>query len=364
MQKRALASFKYLQGKELLLAVLVAVAIIGLGVGLGWENNKLIPVNPTPSAHYNLEPHNRLSFMVNWDGPIYLNLARHGYTSKSLTNFFPLYPLCVRIVNKFINSTVYSGVIVAWTCFVGAIYFYLKIVKQLYGLKSNTEALRGALFFVLFPTGVFLVAPYTESLFAFLALGALYFVLRKNYLAAAPFAMLLTATHVNGLFVLVLIGLLMLEQNAKLIKIALTLVAGSLGLAAFMAFQAIKFHNPFAFLAAQKSHSWLNFSPAHIVSEFATLNGLFLVLLVLAAWYWRRRRKSFSVYSLLYVCIVFVGGRGLSGVGRYSLMAFPLELMFYDYFRSKKLGFPLAIALTSVFWAFFTLHYTGGYTGG
>jgi hypothetical protein len=364
MKQRALAISRYLQDQEILLAVLVAAAIIVLGVGLGRENNKLIPVNPTPSAHYNLEPHNHLSFMSDWDGPIYLNIAQHGYTDKGVANFFPLYPLMVRAVNQLVHSVIYSGLIVAWAGFIGATYFYLKVVKRLYNLKSNTEALRAALFFVLFPTGVFLIATYTESLFAFLALGALYFTLQKRYLAAAPFAALMTATHVNGLFVLVLIGLLMLEQNAKLIKIVSTLAVGSLGIIAFMVFQAVKFHDPLAFLAAQKTHSWLNFSPGHIISEFDTLNGMFMVLLILSVIYWWRHRKSFSIYSLLYVFIIFLGGRDLSGIGRYSLMAFPLELMFYDYFRDKKLGFPLAIVLSSVFWVFFLLHYTGGYTGG
>lgn len=353
-----------LRHNEWALALSVAVVIIAVGVGLGWENNKLVPVNPTTSSHYSLEPHNHLAFMVNWDGPIYLNLAQHGYTAKSLANFFPLYPLLVHIVHIIIPSLVYSGLMVSWACLAGAIYFYLKIVKRLYKTKNNLEALRAALFFVLFPTGIFLLAAYTESLFAMLALGALYFTLQKRLAPAAVLALLATATHINGLFVVVLMALLLLEAGVELVKIAATAIVGSLGFVAYMLYQALHFHDPLAFLSAQGSHSKLNFSLAHVASEAATFNGLFLLLLIAAAWYWWSRRRSFSVYTLLYVLIVFVGGHGFSGQGRYALMAFPLELMLYDYTRKKPLAYTLAIALSSVLWAFFALRYMGGYSGG
>ena len=192
---------KAVSSHELFIAALLALMIIIIGVGLGWENNKIVPVNPTKSAHYNLEPNNHLSFMSDWDGPIYLDLAQHGYTNKIEANFFPLYPLAVRLVHSVIKSLLDSGLIVSWLCFTGATYFYLKIIKQLYNLKDNLEAVRGTLFFILFPTSVFLITTYTEALFAFLALGAIYYALRKKYIPAALFAMLSTATHIDGIFV-------------------------------------------------------------------------------------------------------------------------------------------------------------------
>jgi hypothetical protein len=352
------------QQKLLALAIAIAAAVIVVGVGLGWENNKVVPVNPTASAHYLQEPHNHLGFMSDWDGPTYLAIAKHGYTNPIQANFFPLYPLLVHVINGVVPSLVDSGLIVSWLCFVGAIYFYLRIIKLLYGTKDDLEALRGTMFFVLFPTGVFLIATYTESLFAFLALGALYYALRKNYLAAGLLAMVSTATHINGLFVVVLIGLVLLEEGVGAAKTAATILIGSLGLAAYMVFQAKVFHNPLAFLDAQKAHSWLNFGLGHFITELATLNGVFLVLLLVSTVYWWQRRRSFSVYSLLYAAIVLLGGRDLSGLGRYSLMAFPLQFMAYDYLRDRKLGYALAIAMAGVLWTFFTLRYAGGYTGG
>lgn len=358
------ALYKRLRHDELLFALLLGVAIIIVGLVLGWENNKVIPINPASSAHYVLEPSNRLSFMSNWDGPIYLNLAKHGYTYKGLTNFFPLYPLLTRLVNTVVGSTLYSALLVSWVSFIGAIYFYFRIIKQLYRVADNFEAVRGVWFFVLFPTAVFLFATYTEGLFAFLALGAMYYALQKNYIASAAFAMFATATHVNGMFVVLFIALILLEEKEKIWKIVTTIIIGSLGLLSYMTFLQIKFHNAFSFISAQKNHSGLNFGVHHFLSEFATRNGIFLILLAITTIYWWSRRKSFALYSFLYFCIVFLGGRDLSGLGRYSLMAFPLEIMFYDYFRNKKFGYQIAFSLTAIAWAYFLLQYASGYTGG
>ena len=96
---------KKLVGSELLISLLIAASLIVVAVGLGWENNKIVPVNSAPSAHYKLEPNNHLSFLSNWDGPIYLNIAQRGYTQNIQANFFPLYPSLIRIVHKIIHPS-------------------------------------------------------------------------------------------------------------------------------------------------------------------------------------------------------------------------------------------------------------------
>jgi len=250
---------------------------------------------------------------------------------------------------------------VSWAAFVGATYFYIKILKQLYHLKDNLGALRGVLFFVLFPTSIFLFAVYTESLFAFLALGAFYFALQKRPYEAGLFTLLATATHENGVFVLALVALLLWEKHEKLQRIAASIGIGCLGIVCYMALLWRRFGNPLEFVASQKTSGWLEYDH-RLVTGIATREGLFLLLVLIASWYWWRRRKSFAVYSLLYAAIILLGNFG--GYGRYALMDFPVQLMLYDYFRDKKLGYVLAIAVTSAFWMYFLLQFAGGYTGG
>jgi len=364
MRQKQRALYGLIVRSEFLVALVISLAVIIVGVGLGRENNKVVPVNTVASSHYNLEPNNRLSFMSNWDGPIYLGIAKNGYTNKAEANFFPLYPIVTRLVHSVIPSMLDSALCVSWLSLVGAVYFFIRILKHLFRIKDNIEAARGTLLFVLFPTAVFLLATYTESLFAFLALGCIYFSLHKKYIPAAIFAAFLTATHLTGLFVVGLMGLLLLDKKFGLVKTILTMIVGSSGLAMYMIYQDVHFHNAFAFVSAQKAHSWVNVGPSHLLSEFATLNAIFIILVLCAALYWWKRRRSFSIYSLLFLSILFVGGKGFSGFGRYTLMAFPIEFMIYDYCRNKKLAYSLALIFTAILWMFFTLRYAGGYTGG
>lgn len=365
VSKRIASLGRRWQKSEFLIALTLALILIVVAAGLGWENNKIVPINPSPSAHYTLETGNRLSFLSNWDGPIYLSIAENGYQNKGEANFFPLYPLLVRAVHLVVPSLLYSGLIVAWACLVGALYFSLKIFMQLYGLKDNLEALRGTLCFALFPTAIFLLATYTESLFAFLALGAVYFALKRDFMKAALLCAPLTATRLNGLFVLALVSMILLEKRPfKPLQLLVTGAIGSLGFIGYMVYQYVKFQTPLAFVHAQQAHSWVNASGGHLLQEILTLNGVFLLVVAASALYWWPRRKSFALYTLLFVAIVFIGGKNFSGFGRYALMAFPLQFMLYDYLRNKKTGYALALSLSAMLWTFVALRYMGGYSGG
>lgn len=363
LKSKWLKTRNFILNRDLLLAITISVGVIALALFLGWYNNRVVPISPSSLAHYKLEPHNPLRFMSNWDGPDYLNLAKHGYINLSQTNFFPLYPLLVHAVNWIVNSTLVSALIVSWAGFIGSVYFYLKIVKKIFSIKKNSEAIRGVLLFVLFPTAVFLLATYTESLLAALALGAIYYALQRKYIPSALLALLATASHLTGIFVVFLIAMILLEQGEKISKVLLNAVVGGLGLLSFMVFLSAKFKRPFAFLSSQKAHGW--FQPhyfSHISSSFSVLNLFFLILLLASVIYWWQRKKSFSIYSLTFLLIPLVGGQ-FGGFDRYVLMAFPIQFMLYDYFRDKSVAYSLVIALSAIVWTYTLLQYAGGYTG-
>lgn len=348
---------------DILLSIVIAISLIAVGTFMGWYNNKVVPVNPLPLAHYSLEKSNPLSFMSDWDGPNYINIAKHGYPQVSLANFFPLYPIFIRLFKLVINSWLDSALLVAWVSLVGAVYFYLKIVKQLFNVKDSPEAVRGLVFFLLFPSAVFLIATYTESLFAFLALGAIYFALKRKYLPAGLFALFCTATHITGIFVLVLMTLILLEQKLKLSKVITAFVVGSLGLVGYMIFLWEKFRKPLAFITSQENHGWLKYGESRLITTIDLFNVIFIILLIISVLYWWRKRKSFSVYSFLFLLIPIIG-KQFGGYNRYVLMAFPVQLMLYAYLRDKKLGYVFAIVLLAISWSYFLFQYAGGYIGG
>lgn len=357
------SAYNYLLTKDILLSILVAVAIITFGFFWGWENNKIIPVSTNGSAHYTQEPSNPLSYMANWDGPDYIQIATRGYTHVNQANFFPLYPLAIRGVNYFISSPLYSALLISWVSLVGAVFFYLKIIKRIFSTKDNLESLKAVLLFILFPTGVFLLAPYTESLLAFLSLGAIYYALEKKYILSGLLAMLATATHIDGVFIVLLISLILIEQKEKIIKVAATSIIGMLGLIAYSLFLLKYFNQPLAFISAQKSHGWLEHGYSNFLPSIDLFNVIFMVLLFVSVIYWWKRRKSFSVYSLLFLCIPIIGGQ-FGGFNRYVLMAFPIQFMIFEQSRNRKLLYPTVVTIFSVCWTYFLFQYAGGYIGG
>jgi Gpi18-like mannosyltransferase len=365
LEKRLTDLKKQILKRDFLIAIIIGLSIIGVGVFFGWYNNEVVIKNPDISAHYSLEPNNQLSFMSNWDGPDYLKIAKNGYQTVGNTNFFPLYPFLIRLLSHLISSPLDAALIISWLSFIGAIYFYLKIIKHVFDIKDNVEATRGLLFFILFPTAVFFLATYTESLFAFLALGSLYYALQRKYWQSALFALFCTATHVTGIFLLALIVMTLWEQKAKLIEIAGTAVIGSLGLLSYMFYLQHAFHRPLAFITSQKSHGWLTVSSKYsaLIGSVDLFSTIFIILLIISVIYWWNKRKSFSVYSLFFLLIPIVG-KQFGGFNRYVLMAFPVQLMIYAYARHRKLAYPIIIVFFAISWAYFLFQYAGGYVGG
>ena len=329
---------------------------------MGWYNNRVVPINSDPKAHYTLEPHNHLSFLSNWDGPNYIRIANNGY-DKSSTNFFPLYPAAIHIVSKVTRSSLDAAILIAWLSFLGAVYLFLQILKHLFKIKDNAEAFKGLMLFALFPTAMFFLATYTESLFAFLALGAIYSTLKKNYLAAAIFLLFCSATHITGIPVILLIGMMMWEQKEDVWKILVTMAVGSLGLLTYIVYLWHKFHAPLAFLSSQKSHGWLASSYSTLFSQFDLFNAIFIVLILVAIYYWWNRRRSFSIYSFSFLLIPLLG-KQFGGFNRYVLMVFPVQFMLFAYLRNKTIAYQLCLSFFAISWAYFILQYAGGYVGG
>jgi hypothetical protein len=363
MEKRLTTIRDAIVRRDVWLAAVGTVTIILVGGFFGGYNNRVVPVNPAVTARYTSQPGNHLSYLSNWDGPQYLAIAAHGYTSTVTTNFFPLYPLLVHIVNLVVGSPLDSALLVAWFGFFGAVYFYLKIIKQLFGVQDGLEALRGVAFFVFFPTAIFLFATYTEGLFACLALGAIHFALQKRYLPAAALLFFCSAAHITGLFVVALVAMILWEEGVDKAKAVGTAVIGSLGLVAYMTFLWIKFGKPLAFIESQEDHGWLHADHIGLWASANVIDIVFLLLVIGAAIYWWKRRRSFSLYAALFVLIPFLGGQ-FGGFARYVLMAFPVPWMFYDYLRDKKTMYGVVLILLVVAWTYFLLQYAGGYVGG
>lgn len=364
IEKNISKIFVKILNNDLLLSLTLALILIIVGVTLGYENTHKMPITRHKSFLYTLEPHNKLSFMSNWDGPIYIHIAKFGYNKVNFTNFFPLYPIVVSIFNKVISSSLYSALLAAWLSLIGAIFYYIKIIKYFFKVENNTEVMRAALLFIIFPSAVFFLATFTESLFALVSLAGIYYAFQNRYILAGLFGLLATATRPNGVFVVLLIGMILLENRRSFLKVFISMAIGSLGSLSYMTYLYFRYGNPFEFIVTQeKVHGWFQHTLVSQAHNFSPLNIIFFIPVLLSVFYWWKTRKSFSIYSILFLSIPVLGGQ-FGGFVRYTLMAFPVFLMFYDYLKDKVLLYTLTIMLMSIGWTYLLLQYAGGYIGG
>ena len=201
---------------------------------------------------------------------------------------------------------------------------------------------------------------YTESFYALTALASIYFALSRRIVPATAFLALSVITRVTGFFLIPLIVLILIEEKFTVIKSFITGIIGSIGLIAYMIFLQIKFSNPIEFAQSQTVHHWLK---ARIWSNFggASLLDLALVItLIISVIYWNKRRKSFALYSLFFLAIPFIGGQ-FDGFARYTLMAFPVQIMLFDYFKNKIHAQVVSLVALSSMWTYSVILFAAGF---
>lgn len=142
-----------------------------------------------------------------WDSAWYLQIAAHGYYSPASSNFFPLYPLLVHVVEPVFGSMMFAGIAISLTAMVGALLLLDRLVR----LDLGEDAARLTLLLVAaYPMSVFLSAVYTESLFLLLTVACIYAARRERWALAGLCGGLATATRSDGLALLVPLILLYL----------------------------------------------------------------------------------------------------------------------------------------------------------
>ena len=143
-----------------------------------------------------------LSSWQRWDALWYQRIAEEGYRGGgSAAAFYPLYPLLSRAAAlPFGGHVVWGQLIVASLAFVVAMGLLYKLARFEVGVAAAPLAV---LLTALFPTGFFLLAHYTESLFLALSLGAFWLARTGRPWAAGLVGFLAGLTRTQGLFLIV-----------------------------------------------------------------------------------------------------------------------------------------------------------------
>jgi hypothetical protein len=141
------------------------------------------------------------SVFENWDVAHYLGIAEKGYAEANSIAFFPGWPLLVRLGSLTGIPTVVVGIVLALAASGVA-------AAALYRLGGAPAAIA----WLLAPTAVFTVVPYTESVFCAAAFWAWERATAKQWGAAAVLAAVAASVRVSGVFLIAALAVLALTQ--------------------------------------------------------------------------------------------------------------------------------------------------------
>ncbi|GAA6099255.1 palmitoyltransferase ZDHHC18-A isoform X1 [Tachysurus ichikawai] len=148
------------------------------------------------------------SGLSRWDAEHFLFIAEHGYLYEHNFAFFPLFPLVLRLLATILlwplsPFLTVHGRLLVMVAIANSTLFVMSAVA-LYGLsrmvlQDRKLAMISSLIYCLTPANVFMLAGYSESIFALLTFGGLC-LLEKGFTSGACFLLgLATAARANGL---------------------------------------------------------------------------------------------------------------------------------------------------------------------
>lgn len=377
-----------LRGARWVWAPLAAFALSRLAILLAaWLGLALLPPDPAIQP-YHIRPESFLLDLLGsrWDTGFYLSIATEGYVYQGAelpsVAFFPLLPLAMGLAMPLVGGdALLAGILVSNLALAGAGMLLYRLVAL-----EGDEAVAGRAvwYLMLFPVSFFGSAIYTESLFLFCAVGALYAARRGIWESAGLLGIGAALSRLMGILVAPLLLVEWgMQRRAKAPEdrpprwAALAGLAVPLGTLAYMAFLARRFGDPLAFAAGSAAWGreprpvwamlgmlvqtppggWL----AGLAAETLPLNDWIDALaaaafLALGLVLLRQRRWSEAVFVILGVLIPLNSGLWMSQ-RRYVWVLFPAFMLLARWGerpwlnRAITLLFALGLALFSALFA-------------
>jgi mannosyltransferase PIG-V len=158
-----------------------------------------------------------LAPLARWDAVWYLNIADSGYRgARARSAFFPLYPLAVRAGGELAGGSRAARLVAAYAvslaAFLGALVLLYRLAALELGRRTATPTL---LLLSLFPASLFFSAPYSESLFLLVSVGAFWAARTGHWGWAGACAAAAAATRSAGVLLLIPLAVLYLIGPRK-----------------------------------------------------------------------------------------------------------------------------------------------------
>ncbi|MDD5415604.1 MAG: glycosyltransferase family 39 protein [Candidatus Daviesbacteria bacterium] len=272
---------------------------------------------------------------IRWDGPHYIEIAKHGYQTIGepalFIVFYPFYPILIKAFNVLIGNYNLSAIIISWIFSIFASILLYELVL----LDFNKRvALLSVWFLNIFPTAFFLQSAYTESLFLTTSLATVYFFRKGKIIQSGLAGALASMTRINGVLLLPIL----LTETKSVGKNLIAFILIPVGFFIYLLINYLTFKNPFYFSKVLSSHwykhlTWPWISIQNLINFFQNQTGdyyyLFLAelitifLLVIATiLVYICVRKSYGIYMLLNL-LLFTSTSFIMSTPRYTLILFP-----------------------------------------
>jgi len=275
-------------------------------------------------------------FDTNW----YLKIAQRGYAGDDgSTVYFPLYPALIGLA----GGSLLAALVVSNLALIGALYLLYRLGAA---IADPAAARRAVAYLLLFPTGFFLLAAYTESLFLFFTLGAFLCAARTRWFLAGLFGALAALTRLQGVLIIMPLAFIVwreIEQVRRTDDLPIVdcvlrfipLVLIPLATVAFLAFTNFSLLTNYAGqLHARFVFPWENLAASvellasgqgGPIDALNLLTTLGLGALLIAVWLQLPREYGLFAF-LMYLAPLFrmTTAQPLVSMARYTLAIFPV----------------------------------------
>src|SRR3954453_3411765 len=302
------------------------VAVLGFGsLSMTFVPDLVQPAGP--DREYLLR-HTSIEGLCRWDCSFFKELANHGYVHVGYTNFFPLYPLLVRVLHEVTGLHIDLCLILVPN--LAALGGLLVLYRLVTCLEDESAARWTLLLFISFPFAFFQAMAYPESLMVLFTALAVYLALRGRHIwAGVALGVGVLARHLS-FFAGGSLLVAQLKQRPSVRRFLLSpgllgLLIPWLFLGAYCAYQYVRFGNAFAFVRLRDNWGTMAWgggtdwwrsgpSPNAVMGSYVVF-ALPSVAAAIASVF-RRKWWELAGFSVPMLLVLFHSG--IWGMGRYT----------------------------------------------
>jgi Gpi18-like mannosyltransferase len=330
--------------KVVLVFLLIKISIIVIGIAA----YVLIPKELTHRQMVTENPF--LNPWAQYDAQAYLDIAKNGYNIQFMDGvgnyaWYPLYPLFIKIFS-FVGYELAAFMVANIFSFLAVMALYFLVKDEI----SKSAAYRTVLYLSLFPTAYFLTAMYAESVFLFLSITTFYYLKKRNWLMVGIFGALASLSRIQGAFLLLPALWVVLHDRKRDVR-TISILLIPIGFSILLLYHYVLAGNPLMqFYTQHMFGREITFPWVGIINSFISITKESTVTMVFYHFFnifivfftiflliksFKCLKREYFIYFLS-IFLVSISSSMLMAVSRHALVTFPAFLVLGKLSENKK----------------------------